>query len=135
MKDSVLYRMIGGGFASVITYLLGGMDQVLSILLLLIVVDYVTGFFGSAVKGELSSKVGFNGILKKVLILVVVVIAVQLDKLAGQTNVIRYMVCFFYIANEGISILENISKAGVPLPNFMLNLLKVMKEQSDNGNV
>ena len=67
--------------------------------------------------------------------MVVVVIAVQLDRLAGQTNVIRYMVCFFYIATEGISILENISKAGVPLPNFMLNLLKVMKEQADEGNL
>lgn len=118
-----------------VTYLFGGWDQVLKILFIMIILDYITGVVRSGMKGELSSRTGFKGIIKKVAILVVVVIAVQLDKSMGQVNIFRYMVCFFYISNEGISILENFSKMGVPLPSFLVNLLKVMKDQANEGKI
>ena len=135
MKEGEIYKTMGGIGVAGITYLFGGWDQVLQILFLMIVIDYITGIVGAGMKGELSSKIGFKGIVKKVAIMIMVVIAVQLDKVMGQVNIFRYLVCFFYIANEGISILENFSKMGVPLPKFMVNLLKVMKDQADEGKV
>lgn len=135
MKESILIKMFGGGLLAGVTYLLGGLDQALQILLWMIVIDYATGFMAGAWSKSLSSQIGFKGIAKKVMILVIVVVAVQVDKVLGNVNMIRLTVIFFYISNEALSILENASRIGVPLPNFLKNMLKVMKDQSDQGKV
>lgn len=135
MKESFILKTITSLGVALSTYLFGGWDQVLQILFLMIVLDYITGVLASAINRELSSKIGFKGIFKKVAILIIVVISYQLDKMMGQVNIFRYIVCFFYIANESISVLENFARLGVPLPKFLLNVLKVMREQADEGKI
>lgn len=90
-----------------VTYLIGGWDSVLKILAVFIVTDYLTGLMYAAKCRRLDSEIGFNGVLKKAAILIVVILAHQLDLTIPQgTPIFRTMACYFYIANEGI-ITEN----------------------------
>ncbi|MFT9497035.1 phage holin family protein [Anaerosolibacter sp.] len=112
-----------------ITYYLGGWDSVMKILALFIVLDYVTGIMKGFWNKELASDVGFKGIMKKAAIFIVVIVANQLDLAIPQENpVFRTLACYFYIANEGISILENIALMGVQLPAPIFDALKKLKE-------
>ena len=99
---------------AIISYL-GGWDMLLYVLVTLIVTDYVTGLVCAIIDKQLSSAIGFKGIAKKVFMLVLVGLAFMLDKAVG-TEVLRNVTILFYIANEGISILENAGKIGVPYP-------------------
>ena len=111
---------IGGGLA----YLFGPWDAPIMVLLAVVALDYFTGVACAAVARELCSSVGFKGLLKKVFIFVLVALAAMLDKLAPATNgAVRSAVCMFYIANEGISILENAVGLGLPLPEVLKNAL------------
>ena len=104
-------------------------------LLVLMVVDVITGFIAAAINKELSSKVSFKGILKKVLILFIVGVANILDSFILPDNpMLRTAVIFFYFANEGLSILENIGKAGVPIPSKVLDILAELKTRSESEN-
>jgi len=115
-----------------ITYLIGGWDSVLKILAVLIVVDYVTGLMKAALNKDLASDIGYKGLLKKAAIFIVVILAHQLDLTIPQENpIFRTMVCYFYIANEGISITENIALLGVPLPGGLVEALKKLKKDND----
>ena len=116
-----------------VTYLLGGWDSVLQILLVMVVIDYITGLTGALINKNVSSSIGFRGIVKKVFIFIMVMLSVQVDKMLGQTNVIRQVVCLFYITNEGISVLENMALAGLPLPEFLKNLLIQIRDASNKG--
>lgn len=134
MKESLLIKTFTGGLIAGVTYFFGGLDQVLQILLWMIVIDYMTGLLSGAVNKQLSSQIGFKGITKKIMILVIVVVAVQIDKMLGQVNVVRLAIIFFYIANEALSILENTAKIGLPLPSFLTSMLKVIRDQADKGS-
>ena len=101
-------------------------------------VDYVTGWIvailGKSKKtesGYLDSNIGFRGILKKCLIILMVLLGSMLDKAIGQQNVFRSMVVFFYIANEGLSILENMALSGVPFPATIKKALEQLKQKND----
>lgn len=108
----------------------GGWDALLITLLLFMAVDYASGVARAAHGRELSSAVGFKGLLRKGGILLVVLVAAQLDRVAGgDTYAVRSMVCMFYTANEGISILENVAAMGVRLPQGLLRLLRSMQEE------
>jgi toxin secretion/phage lysis holin len=120
-------------FTSVVTYALGGWDMVLQILIIMTVVDYITGVLGAIVNKKLSSKTGFKGIIKKVCLLLMVVVAHQVDKILGQQNFFRQVVCLFYISNEGLSILENMAGAGVPFPDFLTKLLIQLRDNANDG--
>lgn len=135
MKEGLLVKSVGGVLIAGITYFLGGLDQVLQILLWMIIIDYATGILSGMVNKELSSKIGFRGICKKIMILIVVVVAVQIDKMLGQTKFVRLAIISFYISNEAISILENAAKIGLPIPSFFVNMLKLIKDQADQGKV
>lgn len=120
-----------------LSFILGGFDTVLKVLLGFMALDYVTGLLcavlGKSKHGDgLSSYIGFQGIVKKVMILLAVMVAVGIDRATGQP-VARNLVVIFFLANEALSILENISLAGVPIPSFLLKLLQVMKDNSDQG--
>lgn len=119
--------------ASTLTTLLGGWDKALEILLIFIILDYVTGM-GAAYKTKtLRSSVGFEGLFKKGSIFLVVVLAAQLDRLTGTgTPIFRTATCFFFIANDGLSILENVSEMGVALPSFLTKALAKIRDQNDN---
>jgi toxin secretion/phage lysis holin len=118
------------------TYILGGWDKVLIILVLFMAIDYITGLIGATMQQKLSSSVGFKGILRKTTIFLVLIVAVLLDRLLNEgTWVFRTLVCYFYIGNEGISILENAGKCGVPLPEKLVNILAQLKKKGEDEDV
>lgn len=119
---------------------LGGWDGVLQVLLALMAVDYATGWAvalrgrsGKSDTGGLDSKAGWVGLLKKGVMLLVVLVAAQLDKAMG-TAVFRDAACFFYMANEGLSVLENTALLGVPYPQRLKDLLTQVKSQADKDD-
>ena len=125
-------KYISGGIFALLTYLFGGFDLMLSILVSLIIIDYITGILSAICNEKLSSSVGYKGIFKKVGILIIIALA----HLTGQSMGIEWVrsaIIGFYIANEGISILENIGNMGVPLPQKLLSLLTQLKEDNDGG--
>ena len=111
-------------------YLLGGVDVALSCLLVAIVLDYVSGLIKAFVTKNLSSKIGVKGIIKKVSILLIVMLAVLVDRVTGETGAIRTLVIYYFVANEGLSIIENLGQAGVPIPQSIKKALKVMKKEN-----
>jgi toxin secretion/phage lysis holin len=115
-----------------ISYFLGGWDGIIYALLTFSVIDYLTGLMLAIVEKKISSEVGFRGISKKVLIFALVGIGNLLDvHLIKNGSAIRTAVLFFYIANEGISIIENASKLGLPVPNKLKIILKDIKENDE----
>lgn len=127
-------------FGGAIAGALGGWDATLRVLIMLMAVDYISGVavavMGRSTKtdyGGISSKAGFNGLLKKGLMLMVVLVAALLDTVIGSAMV-RDAACWFYIANEGISILENMSLAGVPFPAKLKELLGQKLDEHNNTN-
>lgn len=126
-------------FASVctgVTYIFGGWDLAMLTLITFIVIDYLTGLLKAFVTKEISSAIGYKGIAKKGGIFVVLIISVALDRLLNTGNwVFRTLTCFFYIANEGISIIENLAAIGVPIPYKIIEVLAQIKDSSDKGEI
>ena len=122
-----------GGFMG---YLLGGMDGFLYALIAFVVIDYITGLMVAAIQKKVSSEVGFKGICKKVLIFILVGVANIVDKqIIGNGSAIRTAVIFFYLSNEGISILENTALIGLPVPQKLRDVLEQLKGPEDKeGN-
>lgn len=114
--------------ATGILYLLGGWDVALACLIVSIILDYISGIIKAYVTKELSSKIGFKGLIKKVGVLVIVMLSVIVDQITGSTGAIRTLVIYYFVANEGLSILENLAQAGVPIPNSIKNALKILKD-------
>ncbi|MBB5326262.1 toxin secretion/phage lysis holin [Anoxybacillus tepidamans] len=116
---------------SVLSSLFGSLDLFVIILLCFVVIDYVTGVIASALAGKLSSEVGFRGIVRKLLIFVLVAVSHLLDIAIGwDHHFIRDATVFFYITNEVISILENVGRAGLPIPDFLKKVVELLKDQS-----
>lgn len=137
MWDKVI--KIACGIAGAIAGLYGAWSTALTILLVMMGVDYVTGVLvaitGKSPKtegGGLSSKIGFVGLAKKGFIMLIVLVATQLDKAIGnQTMIFQTATTFYYIANEGLSILENADTMGVPFPAFIRQRLESIRESKD----
>lgn len=127
-----IFACIGGW----IGWFLGGIDGLMYALIAFILVDYITGVTAAAVKRELSSEVGAKGIAKKVGELLLVGIGNVLDKqILKQGAAMRTLVIFFYVANEGLSILENLGRIGVPIPKPLKDFLKKLKDDNNGkGN-
>lgn len=125
--------------AGAVAGLFGEWSATLTILAVMMAVDYITGWMvalaGKSPKtegGGLSSKVGFIGIAKKGFIMLIVLVATQLDKAIGNTQMVfQTATVFYYIANEGLSILENADLMGVPFPVFIRQRLESMRENKD----
>jgi toxin secretion/phage lysis holin len=122
----IVFTAIGGFLG----YTLGGCDGFLYALVAFITLDYVTGVMLAIVERKLSSKIGFRGIFKKVLIFVMVSIGHIIDsKIIGTGSAIRTAVIFFYASNEGISILENATKLGLPIPDKLKTVLEQLSKE------
>lgn len=106
-------------------------DKLIVILLIIIVIDYITGICKAIINKRISSVVGIKGIIKKFGYLLIVALAVLIDKIIGDTSVIRFLVIYFFIANEGISILENWGQMGLPLPNKLKQIFEQLKDEND----
>lgn len=109
-------------------WFLGGWDGFLYALVAFVVIDYLTGLMAAGAEKKLSSEVGFKGIFRKVLIFMLVGIAYILDaNIIGGGSVLRTAVIFFYISNEGISIVENAGRIGLPIPQKLKDILAQLK--------
>lgn len=108
-------------------YLLGGFDIALKSLLIVIVIDYATGILSAIYNKQINSKVGFRGILKKFSYLLIIALSVIIDNILGQSGTIRTLVIYFFVANDGISILENVAEMNIPLPPKLLETLQQLK--------
>lgn len=135
MKDIInIIQIIVAAIGGTIGYFLGGLDGFLYALIAFVVIDYVTGLMVAVLEKKLSSELGFRGIFKKVLIFSLVAVAHIIDAQLIQTgSAIRTAVIFFYLSNEGISILENTAKIGLPIPQKLRTVLNQLnKEHSCN---
>ncbi len=113
-------------------YFLGGCDGLLYALVAFVVIDYITGVMCAIVDKKLSSEVGFRGICKKVLIFLMVGIANILDvNVIGTGSVLRTAAIFFYISNEGVSLLENASHLGLPVPMKIKDVLEQLHNKAE----
>ena len=119
-------------FGGVLGWLLGGADGFLYALIAFVVLDYITGVICAVEHKELSSKAGFKGIAKKVVIFCIVGVANILDVyVLGENAILRTAVIFFYISNEGISILENAAELGLPFPEKIKDVLKQLHNRTE----
>lgn len=130
----ITFNSIVAVAGTLLTWCFGGWDLALKVLVSMMILDYVTGVIVAYINQEIDSKVGFKGICRKLLIMIVLIVSVLLDRLIGQGWVFRTAVCYFFVANEGISILENVSKCGLPLPETLIKALSQLKNE-ERGNV
>ena len=115
-------------------YFLGGCDGLLYALIAFVVIDYITGVMCAIINKQLSSEVGFKGIFRKVLIFLLVGIANIIDvQVIGTGAVLRTAVIFFYISNEGVSLLENAGHLGLPIPEKIKTVLEQLHDRAENG--
>ena len=112
-------------------YLLGGFDIAIQSLLIVMVVDYLTGIASAIYNKELSSKIGFKGILKKFSYLCVVALSVVIDNLTGQSGLIRTLVIYFFVANDGLSIIENMAEMNIKLPQKLIDTLEQIEKKGE----
>ena len=124
----IVFAAIGGG----IGWFLGGADGFLYALIAFVVIDYITGVMCAIVDKKLSSEVGFKGIFKKVLIFILVGVGNIIDvQVLGQAGVLRTAVIFFYLSNEGVSMLENAGHLGLPVPAKLKAVLEQLHDRSE----
>lgn len=117
--------------ATYFVYLVGGIDIAFVSLIVIMALDYITGVMSAIYNKKLNSKIGYKGILKKASYLLVIALGVILDKLLGQTGSVRTLVIYFFVANDGISIIENVSEMNIPLPKKLKELLEQLKKEGD----
>ena len=126
----LIFSAVGGWLG----YFLGGCDGLLYALIAFVVIDYITGVMCAIINKQLSSEVGFKGIFRKVLIFLLVGIANIIDvQVIGTGAVLRTAVIFFYISNEGVSLLENASHLGLPVPEKIKEVLEQLHDRSEKG--
>ena len=123
-----IFTAVGGWLG----YFLGGCDGLLYALIAFVVIDYITGVMCAIINRELSSAVGFKGIFRKVLIFLLVGIANIIDvQVIGTGAVLRTAVIFFYISNEGVSLLENAGHLGLPIPEKIKTVLEQLHDRAE----
>ena len=143
MSDNLLKSgmdFLFGGIVSLLSWFFGGRDGILMVLLTFMVIDQFSGIAAGWAEHKISSKTGFKGILSKCIILAFVGMAHLMDKyllvyiVHGEAEATRNIICLFYIANEGISIIENADRLGIPIPDFVrdrfLNLKKLHNKKN-----
>ena len=123
-----IFTAVGGWLG----YFLGGCDGLLYALIVFVAVDYITGVMCAVIDRKLSSAVGFKGIFRKVLIFLLVGIANIIDvQVVGTGAVLRTAVIFFYISNEGVSLLENAGHLGLPIPERVKTVLVQLHDRAE----
>ena len=129
MKETIC--IIISGIVTELVYLLGGWDVALQCLIIAIALDYVSGLIKAWHTKTLSSRIGFRGLVKKVGYLLIVMLAVLIDRVTGNSGAIRTLVIYYFVANEGLSIIENLSVTNIPIPKVIKKALKALKKESN----
>ena len=133
MKDfwnviQLVFTAVGGWLG----YFLGGCDGLLYALIAFVVIDYITGVMCAITEKKLSSEVGFKGICKKVLIFILVGLAHVMDvNVIGTGSILRTAIIFFYISNEGLSLVENAAYLGLPIPQKLKDVLEQLHDRAE----
>lgn len=130
--ETMLKAIIGFIGASV-SYLWGEWTALLGALLFFVILDYFSGLAAGFAEGTLSSKIGYQGIAKKVFIFAMVAIGHTVDQILGEGHLFRDAVIFFYLANELISILENAGRMGVPIPPIIQKAIQLLRDKGGDG--
>ena len=126
----MVFAAVGGWLG----YFLGGCDGLLIALVVFAVVDYITGVMCAVSDKKLSSEVGFRGICRKVLIFFLVGVANILDvQVIGTGSVLRTAIIFFYLSNEGVSLVENAAHLGLPVPEKLKAVLEQLHDRAEKG--
>ena len=112
-------------------YLVGGFDIAIQSLLIVMLIDYLTGIASAVYNKKLSSKIGFKGIIKKFCYLLVVALSVVIDNLTGQSGLIRTLVIYFFVSNDGLSIIENMAEMDVKLPQKLIDVLEQIERKGE----
>jgi len=133
MKDVIhTIQIIFAAIGAYIGWFLGGFDGLLYALVAFVVLDYITGLMVAILEKKLSSSIGFKGIFKKVLIFIFVGIGHIIDSYILQNgSAVRTAVIFFYLSNEGLSIVENAAKIGLPVPESLKKVFTELKKEDD----
>ena len=126
----LIFTAVGGWLG----WFLGGCDGLLYALLIFVTLDYLTGVMGAVADHKLSSEVGFKGICRKVLIFALVGIGHVLDtQVIGTGSILRTAVIFFYLSNEGVSLVENAAHLGLPIPEKLKAVLEQLHDRAEKG--
>ena len=132
MGESAAVKLITTFLGTCIVYAFGGVDLILRVLLFFLVLDYITGLMKAFKNKDLSSAVGWNGLMKKIGTLIAVIVAHQMDKIDPTgSQLFRNAVVTFFIAIEGVSLVENLAIIGVPVPSILKRALKAWKEETE----
>lgn len=126
-------QLVFTGIGGWLGYFVGGCDGLIFALIAFVVIDYITGVMCAITDQKLSSAVGFKGICRKILIFLLVGIANILDvQVIGTGNILRTAVIFFYISNEGVSLLENAGHLGLPIPEKIKDVLEQLHDRAES---
>lgn len=128
----IIINSIGSVLLSITSYLFGGLDSSFLILVVFLITDYISGVSKAIYFKNINSRIGIKGIIKKIGYLSIVVLAVGMDKVMGSGTAIRSLIIYFFIANEGISILENWGSMGLPLPKKIFAVLEILKKKGED---
>ena len=132
MKLQTIFDMVAAAIGAAVGFLFGEVTGLFWALLAFMVLDYVTGIINAVISRTLSSEVGFAGLAKKFVILIFVAVGHIIDTyILGGTPAIMSAVMLFYLANEGISIIENAAKLGLPVPKKLVEIMEQLKEKSE----
>lgn len=127
----LIFTVVGAYFG----WFIGGFDGLIYALAAFVAIDYMTGVMVGIIEKKLSSSVGFRGIFKKVLIFIFVGIGHTIDfYILKNGSAVRTAIIFFYLSNEGLSILENSSKIGLPIPNSLKNIFKDLNKEDEDSD-
>ena len=122
--------------ATFITSYLGGFDKTLEILCLMIALDFITGLLKAIVNKNVSSRRCFEGVIKKTCYFILIAIAYSISGFNPHySGMVRDLVCYYLIATDALSVLENIGDCGVPYPKFLRDILEQLKDNSDKGEL
>lgn len=124
-------KAVVGAAGGLLAYVFGPWDSLFFALVIAVVLDYLTGVAAAWREEELSSSAGFIGLLRKIMIFAIVALGVLVDGIMPELNgAVRIAVCTFYIANEGLSILENCGRLGIPIPDIIKkHLIKLQDDE------
>ena len=129
MKETIC--IIISGIVTELVYLLGGWDVALQCLIIAIALDYVSGIIKAWHTKTLSNRIGFRGLVKKIGYFLIVMLAVLIDRVTGNSGAIRTLVIYYFVANEGLSIIENLSVTNIPIPKVIKKALKALKKEGE----
>ena len=132
MKSTTI-KTVTAIVAGALSTLIGGWDMILEILLIVMTLDYITGVVSAFKQKTVSSNKGYMGLVKKGCIFVIIILAAQMDRMTGNDNhIFRNCTALFFVANDALSVLENVGELGIELPAFLRSALIKLREVHEN---